>query len=301
MKQTIKASLIAACASVLIGQTSSAFADLSSDTETLLNWAERTFPHLFPTHQATHSLDPWRFRYYPQTNIYAGINTQDQNVYVLGGPWGYDNPTQISPVSTLLADITQSGGDGSIPACKTDDIPEGFVYTQSGNAVNITTNGQCIKLPRDTNFCEAPEEEAPAPTGISVLTTVELLNNQWSGVEFNNGPTNILDSYAGNTSVCIRNASPDQIGLTINSDICLDVTDEMYDELSGQPGITITGPNITHATHTITRNEQVADCFQTEAISIHDAYTGETWINIGGEFINPNNLGGIGDLPNFNF
>ncbi|MFO7580625.1 MAG: hypothetical protein R6W74_10535 [Nitrosomonas halophila] len=299
MKQTIKASLIAACASVLIGQTSSAFADLSSDTETLLNWAERTFPELFPAHQATHLVEPWRFRYYPQTNIYAGINTQDQNVYVLGGPWGYDNPTQISPVSTLLADITQSGGDGSIPACKTDHIPAGFVYTQSGNTVNITTNGQCIKLPPDTDFCEVPEEE-PTATGISVLTTVRADKSEWGGVTFSNGPSNILDSYTGNTSICTRNASPDQVSLVINSDICLDVTDEMYEELAGQPGVTV-NPPITHATKTTMRNDRVADCFQTDAMSIHDAYTGETWINIGGEFINPNNLDGIGDLSNFNF
>ncbi|SDX42006.1 hypothetical protein [Nitrosomonas halophila] len=301
MKQTIKASLIAACASVLIGQTSSAFADLSSDTETLLNWAERTFPHLFPTHQATHSLDPWRFRYYPQTNIYAGINTQDQNVYVLGGPWGYDNPTQISPVSTLLADITQSGGDGSIPACKTDDIPAGFVYTQSGNTVNITTNGQCIKLPPDTDFCEAPEEEVAAPTGISILTTVDVLKSEWGGVTFNNGPGNIPDSFSGNTAVCVINASPDQAPLTINTDICLDVTDEVMEDFASDPGITITDSSITHATQTTMRNDRVPDCFQTEAISIHDAYTGQTWINIGGQFIDPNDMGGIGDLPNFNY
>jgi hypothetical protein len=292
MKHRINLSIIAACAGILISHSHLALAstDIQEKAETLLNWAENTYPGLFPVHQATQRIEPWLFRHYLQTGIYAGVNTNDNNVYVLGGPWGTENPTLVSSVSKLFDDITQTGGDGSIPACNTDHIPEGFVYKQSGQVIDITTNGQCIKLPSDTDFCETPEEDEPTATGISVLTKIEYPHSEWRGFEYPNGFPDFLSSFTGSVSICTIHAQPDQVGLIINTDICLDLTDELQEELAGELGVTITGP-IEHATKSTMANTQVADCFNTEAMSVHDAYTGETWIKIGDNFINTSDLG----------
>lgn len=292
MKHRMKLSIIAACAGVLIGHTHLAQADINSHAETLLNWAENTYPGLFPVHQATRSVQPWLFRHYPQTEIYAGVNTNDNNVYVLGGPWGTENPTLVSSVSQLINQITDIGGDGSIPACNTDHIPEGFVYKQSDQVVDITTNGRCIKLPSDTNFCETPEVDEPTATGISVLTKIENTHSEWRGFEYPNGFPDFLSSFTGSVSICTIHAQPDQEGLIINSDICLDLTDELQEELAGEPGVTITGP-IEHATKSTMANTTVENCFETDAMTVHDTVTGQTWMRIGGEFHDLSSIGGI--------
>lgn len=82
MKNTSKKFAIGIYAIILSGNFNPAFADLSSDTETLLNWAENTYPAYFPNHQATQSIEPWLFRFYPDTGIYAGVNKGDNKVYV---------------------------------------------------------------------------------------------------------------------------------------------------------------------------------------------------------------------------
>ncbi|NBQ69509.1 MAG: hypothetical protein EBU46_12065 [Nitrosomonadaceae bacterium] len=84
MRNTLKNFAMGACAIILSGNFHLASADTSSDTEILLNWAENTYPAYFPTHQVTQNIDPWIFRHYPDTGIYAGVNKNDGNVYVMG-------------------------------------------------------------------------------------------------------------------------------------------------------------------------------------------------------------------------
>ncbi|MEQ1638725.1 MAG: hypothetical protein ABL903_18860 [Methylococcales bacterium] len=69
-------------------QVNVAQADLTSDAESIFNWAEKIYPHYFPTQTTTQSLDVWRYRHYPEMGIYAGVNSSDGNVYVLGGEFG---------------------------------------------------------------------------------------------------------------------------------------------------------------------------------------------------------------------
>jgi hypothetical protein len=276
MRHPIRSFIISVCASISIGYTHLAMADIVSDTETILNWAENAFPEFFPEHQTTQSIEPWLFRYYPQTDIYAGINTTDYNAYVLGGPFG-NEPVFISSSAGLVADIAGSGGNGDIPACNTANIPEGFVYRQSGNVIEITTNGQCIKLPRDTNLCEPPgqpEPGEPVATGISVLTKTEVLASEWRGVQ-SSIPLSFLGTQPGSSAVCILNTpTEEQIDLIINSDICLDVTEEMQEQLAAIPGVTVTPP-IGQATKMTVTSTRVADCLQTDAETIYDMYTNE--------------------------
>lgn len=88
---------------LFLGNINFASADTASDTDTLLNWAENNYPEYFPTHQTTQSIAPWLFRFYPDKNVYAGVNTSNNGVYVLGGPWGIDKPTYIDSLYNLLS------------------------------------------------------------------------------------------------------------------------------------------------------------------------------------------------------
>ena len=84
---------------------SSTYADTSSDTNRIFDWAESTFPTIFSTHETTKSIQlpenanelagSWLYRLYPEQNVYAGV-LNEKDVYVLGGPW-----SQLLFVGTL--------------------------------------------------------------------------------------------------------------------------------------------------------------------------------------------------------
>lgn len=265
-----------------------AFADLSSDTETLLNWAENTYPAYFPNHQATQSIEPWLFRFYPDTGIYAGVNKGDNKVYVMGGPWG-DNPTIVSPLADLIAQINNSGGNGSIPACNTANAPAGLTYTQSGNVVNVTTNGQCIPIPDSNSFCQTPQQTAAS--GISMLSSTNVTSSAINGITISiPGIPNPFESFASSFASgkhCTINAPAEATNLIINSDTCFDITNSFGSLPTGIPGVTITPP-VTLALKDTVTNQTVADCFATDAESIFDAFTNEFWIKQDGRFVKIN-------------
>lgn len=102
MKNPIKQFILFFCTLILVGSINFASADTASDTEILFNWAENNYSQYFPSHQTTQSSEPWLFRFYPETTIYTGVNTTDNGVYVLGGPWGNISPTYIDSLPNLL-------------------------------------------------------------------------------------------------------------------------------------------------------------------------------------------------------
>lgn len=268
----------------LLFSGNNAIADTASDTEILLNWAENTYPQFFPSPQGTQTVDPWIFRFYPETGIYAGVNTGDLGAYVLGGPWA--KPTFVSPLASLISSIDDAGGNSSIASCDTTDIPEGLSYSQSGNVVTITTNGNCIVIPANTNFCEVPDEQA-TETGISVLSTTEITSSSYTGITISTpiDLINIDDLLGTNTKTCTIHAPADFSNITINSDVCVDVTNQLG-ALGDSLGdfVTITPP-VTFSSTSTTTNQVVADCFATDATSIVNAVTDETWINQNGDFV----------------
>lgn len=261
----------------MFGGVNLASADTTPEIEAIFNWAETGFPEYFSAPQTTQMIGEWIFRHYPTSpsgETYAGVKNNE--VFVLGGPWGADNPTFIDSVANLTSQIAASGGDGSVSACDgSSDIPAALVVTQSGNVVNITTNGQCIVIPLDeNNFCETPAQ--PEPTGISVLTTVNLTSSKTTGIEFTMGIENPIGSVAdglSNASCTINAFSED---LIINSDVCFDMTDQLS-SFSDFSGVTI-NPPVTFAIASTTTGQVVADCFARSAASITDAFTGETWV-----------------------
>lgn len=73
--------------------------------ESIFNAAEINFSQFFPTKQPTLKFAPYLFRFYPSTNIYLGVNTTEQGVYLLGGSFG-DTPLHVGTIYNIKALLT---------------------------------------------------------------------------------------------------------------------------------------------------------------------------------------------------
>ncbi len=279
MRRHMKLLLLSACTFILLGHAHSSKADTASDAEKLLNWAETTFPQYFPSRQGTQSIEPWLFRYYPESRAYAGINKADNNVYVLGGAFG-NTPARIDSLSNLITQINNSGGTGSIAGCDISKVPAGISYSQSGNIVSVTTNGQCVPAPdlSNSNICQAPKQTVAS--GTSLLGTNTVSGSQISGLTITGFPIDIkqiVDATA-NVKHCTKNAPAETANIIVNSDLCFDITTAIASLIpAGIPGV-VTNPPVTYSTKGTFTSQIVADCFTTEATTVNDAFTGETWI-----------------------
>ncbi len=267
----------------------SVLADTASDTETLLNWAENTYPAIFPSRQATQNIEPWLYRYYPETGIYVGVNKSDNNVYVLGGPWG-NNPAVINTLASLINEIDNSGGSGGIAACDTANVLAGVTYSQSGNVVTVTTNGHCVAAPdlTNTNLCQVPKQTTAS--GISLLGSNTITSSSIVGLSTSipglPNPFQAIVDAAANVKHCTMNAPAETANLVVNSDLCLDITTAISGAIGALPigGIVITPP-VNYFTKGTYTSQSVPDCFATDATTISDALTGEVWINQDGSFV----------------
>lgn len=276
MKSFIQKPVLTLATLLLAGHLGIAKADTASDTETILNWAENTFSDLFPSHQATQSIDPWLFRFYPETGIYAGVNLGDNGVYVLGGPW--ETVTLIDTLPNVV-NLALGSGNTGISGCNTASVPAGISYSQSGNVVTVTSNGQCIPIPNITdpsitNLCQVPEQTSA--TGISVLGTNDVGTQSLEGITSNSMfPIESILGASADVQYCTINAPTSTADLIVNTDLCFDITQQFTDFQFD--GITITPPVnyrlVSTATSTV-----VPDCFATDASVISDAFTGETWV-----------------------
>ncbi len=278
MRQHMKLLLLSACTFILLGHTHFTKADTASDAEKLLNWAETTFPQYFPTHQGTQSIEPWLFRYYPEAQVYAGVNKTDNNVYVLGGAFG-NTPVRIDSLSSLITQINNSGGNGGIAGCDTSKIPAGISYSQSGNVVTVTTNEQCVPAPdlAASNLCQASKQTVAS--GISLLGSNTVSSSQISGLTITGFPIDIkqIVDTAANVKHCTKNAPAETANIIVNSNLCFDVTTAITSLIpAGIPGV-VTNPPVTYRTAGTFTSQTVADCFSTDATTVNDAFTGEIW------------------------
>ena len=274
---------------IFIGGIPFASATTASDAEKLLNWAENTYPHFFSSHQATQNIEPWIFRHYPDTGIYVGVNKQDNNVYVLGGPWG-SNPTVIDTLPNLLNLIASTGGNSSITACNTSEALTGVSYSQSGNVVTVTTNGSCVVMSdlSNTAFCKIPQQSTPS--GISLLGTNTVTSSSIGGIDVSipgmSNPFQDLLNSTANVKHCTINAPTEAVNIIVNSNLCFDITTLLTDTFGDLSsfGVTITPPVTFSSAGTYT-SQTVTDCFATDASTVTDAFTSEVWIKQGSEWV----------------
>ncbi|MCF7971309.1 MAG: hypothetical protein K9L22_09125 [Methylococcaceae bacterium] len=253
-----------------------AHADLVSDGELIMDGAQKVYPQFFPSQESTQVLEPWRFRFYPETGVYVGVNQQDSGVYLLGGAFG-DSPFYVDKADAVLTLINNQLGTagGSDLICDTSTVPDGFSYSQSGNTINVTTNGQCIKVADTSNYCDVNTEKdangVPVATNIHVLMATNITNFELQGISFP-GFDDIIKQQMTNQKVCIIHAPTEFTNYTVNMDVCMDITDT----LSGS-GIPMSGPITTHLVGS-SDSTRVNDCFATDASVITNIVTKESWV-----------------------
>lgn len=109
----IRKTLAVAIAGVAACLSGSVYAaDAVSNTDCVLNWAERAYPALFsPAGAATQSNNNYAYRYYSAGNTYLGVENSENNLYYLGPATG-NTLTKINPLFQYLSDAKCSG-DGS--------------------------------------------------------------------------------------------------------------------------------------------------------------------------------------------
>jgi hypothetical protein len=166
----------------------------------------------------------------------------------------------------------------STSACSSSKTPAGQNYSQEGNTITVTTTG-CIPLPLE-GLCTATSAQA---TGINVLVTNSSSSAQFGGLTFNMpGMSNPLDSLAAtysSTKTCMQNAPANIAALSINYQVCYDVTAQLgssLDILKASGMVTVTPP-VTIAAQGKSTMQTVADCRTTDADTISDAFTGQVW------------------------
>lgn len=263
---------------VYLGGVGVAQADRASDVEILFNWAERAYAQYFPSHDATKAASPWLYRYYPQTGVYLGLN-DNNGIYVLGGEFGSE-PLYVNTLASLL---TQANAT----ACSTGEAPAGISYSQSGDTVNVSTNGKCVKPPV-SGICNAPTPTQA--TGVSVLgnTTVSSFAMGGFNILLPGFPNPFESAGRGiaNAKSCIRNAPAQGFSnLTINLDVCYDLTEQLGSLIQTIPGVVEVNPPITMTYKGQVVNQVVTDCFATDATTVVDALTNEVWVKQNGSFV----------------
>lgn len=101
-RNRIKLLALLICAFLTVYDINIGSATTIDDTDTVLNWAETKYPQFYPNHQTTQIAEPWLYRYYPETDIYVGTNTNDNSIYFWVGPLENKSPTYIDSLSNLL-------------------------------------------------------------------------------------------------------------------------------------------------------------------------------------------------------
>ena len=85
------------------------------DVTLLFDWAERAYPDLFPGPQPDQVLAPWRYRAYPATGNFAGVD--GSTVAVLGPAWG-PNPVVLGSTSQFACAVLPHRCNGPMLATR---------------------------------------------------------------------------------------------------------------------------------------------------------------------------------------
>ncbi len=269
----------------------------TNDCNFILDGAQQVYDDLFPSDPAPQFSGPWCYRYYPKTEIYAGIyqgakSFKTDGVYVLGGIFG-DTPVYIDQKGVVI-NLLKNQMDKSL--CDSTALPEGLIIKDEGNITTMTTGGECIKLPASNNYCEVlpetDEDREIVATGIHVLSSTNITDYKLLGFEMPDfpkipglpsldDPFKFLKDDLANQTVCVIHAPTKLTDHTIKTDICFDLSDQIGD-LAPILGI---ADKVTVKFKGVTTAKTVKDCFDTDALVISDLKTGESWLNQDGKFV----------------
>lgn len=81
-------------------------------TDQLFDWAEKTFPELFPSQRSSQFIEPFTYRYYPENDLYLGVAGNE--VFLLGAVLTEGMLIKVGDVGDFVEHVLNSGGDASI-------------------------------------------------------------------------------------------------------------------------------------------------------------------------------------------
>jgi len=125
------------------------------DATSFLNWAEATYPNLFPSAQPNQSVDIWTYRYYPQTNIYLGTNTSGDVLGLVGDGQGGYTSYPLGKIASFSCSVypqdcavtpppaTVSYNECADPAAMT--LPTGWNTSLTYNFEGVATGQQTVE------------------------------------------------------------------------------------------------------------------------------------------------------------
>ena len=146
-------------AAIAVPTPRQAAAARTPDASSFLNWAESAYPNYFPPAQSNKALDVWTYRYYPQTDIYLGINTGGDVLGLVGTGGGAYNSVQLGKivdfgclvypsdcaVVTTLAGTGNSGFVNGTGTAASFTSPVGLTMDSSGNVLVADFNNNAIR------------------------------------------------------------------------------------------------------------------------------------------------------------
>lgn len=103
----------------------------------LFDWAEVTFPELFPSRRTSQLLDPYTYRYYPETDLYVGVASNE--VFLLGAVQTEGKIVKVGLVSDYVAQVLSSNVITELPEKPSTDSVLNLLRRNASAAVISAT------------------------------------------------------------------------------------------------------------------------------------------------------------------
>lgn len=153
----------------------------------LFDWAQINLPQFFPSAEPSYDLAPYRFRYYPGTQLYLAVESGDQ-VLLLGAPTGW----QILPVGRL-ADFAPLVSPPPGPAVS-NVVPDQLMYLKT-TFFTVTGTGLDAGVTATTRGCSgSPPVPTVTATGLLVACPVAAAGTDAVGLDLRSASGALLSS-----------------------------------------------------------------------------------------------------------
>lgn len=162
----------------------------------VFEWAESRYPELFPSEEKTASLDAFRYRYYPATDLYVGIN--DGEIYLSGKTQTGGQIVHVGTVSDIAAGVSlcdqavelDKGGLPVLPpeafeieTMEDVDEDEGTLSALYPDIDTSTDAFYSDLLCSPSIGGTLPPEELPSPDVVAATDFVDSYENKYWGAE----------------------------------------------------------------------------------------------------------------------
>ena len=247
--------------------------------EQLLDFAEATFPTLFPSHPTTATLDPFRFRYYAETGTYVGVVVKPNmgytmdGIYVMGGIFG-DAPVYVGQVSAYIVPTDPGTGTPTGPNNNCYDLSLlestgtriDITYQHSGDSVGTVSHVWTVNGPKTFEGHSTIETQIKMTGTLTIDGEATTIDSDIRGYEKRTGDFAVtsygseseIRSSVGGFNVTFNSKGVDNppsvdhhYGLGLGQSVTQSSTTTTTSSTSGIPGVPST-PNTSTSTTTET-------------------------------------------------